>query len=153
MKFCSNCWILQAFFSLCKTDRKHSYLLLVMSIIWSFKKIISFFIWGCPGSLLLQAGFLQLRWVGAPLHCGAWFSLWWCLLLQSTGSRTWVSVVAACGLQSMGSMVVARGLSCCTAGGILLDQGSNPCPRHWQVDSQSLDYREVCIYELMHTDI
>ena len=33
------------------------------------------------------------------------------------------------------SVVVARGLSCSTACGIFLDQGSNPCPLHWQVDS------------------
>ena len=27
--------------------------------------------------------------------------------------------------------------------GILLDQGSNPCPLHWQADSQPLDLQEV----------
>ena len=35
----------------------------------------------------------------------------------------WASVVAACGL------------SCLTACIIFPDQGSNPCPLHWQVDS------------------
>ena len=45
------------------------------------------------------------------------------------------SVVVACRLQSAGSAVVARGLSCSTACGIFLDQGSNPCPLHWQADS------------------
>ena len=30
------------------------------------------------------------------------------------------------------------GLSCCTACGISLDQGSNPCLLHWQVDSYLL---------------
>ena len=33
------------------------------------------------------------------------------------------------------SVVVAHGLSCSAACGIFLDQGSNPCPLHWQVDS------------------
>ena len=33
------------------------------------------------------------------------------------------------------SVVVARGFSCPTAGGILPDQGSNPVPLHWQADS------------------
>ena len=31
--------------------------------------------------------------------------------------------------------VVALKLSCPVARGILLDQGWNPCPLHWQVDS------------------
>ena len=45
------------------------------------------------------------------------------------------SAVAAPGLQSAGSVLVARGLSCCTAREILLDQGSNLGLLHWQVDS------------------
>ena len=45
------------------------------------------------------------------------------LPLQSTGSRR------------AGSVVVAHGLSCSVACGIFPDQGSNPCPLHWQADS------------------
>ena len=48
------------------------------------------------------------------------------LLLRSTGSRR------------AGSVVVAHGPSCSKAWGILPDQGSNPCPLHWQADSQPL---------------
>ena len=48
------------------------------------------------------------------------------LLLWSTGSRR------------PGSVVVAHGLSCSTACGIFPDQGTNPCPLHWQADSQPL---------------
>ena len=33
---------------------------------------------------------------------------------------------------------MAHGLSCSTARGILPDQGLNPCPLHWQADSQPL---------------
>ena len=33
------------------------------------------------------------------------------------------------------SVVVAHGLSCSKACGIFPDQGPNPCPLHWQVDS------------------
>ena len=47
----------------------------------------------------------------------------WPLLLRSTGSRC------------AGSVVVAHGLSCSAACGIFPDQGSNPCPLHWQADS------------------
>ena len=74
---------------------------------------------------------------------GTGFSLWWLLLLRSTGSRhagfnscgTRASVVVHRGLQSAGSVVVAHGLSCSAACGIFPDQGSNPCPLHWQADS------------------
>ena len=48
------------------------------------------------------------------------------LLLRSTGSRR------------TGSVVVAHGPSCSAACGIFPDQGSNPCPLHWQADSQPL---------------
>ena len=33
---------------------------------------------------------------------------------------------------------MVHGLSCSAACGIIPDQGSNPCPLHWQVDSQPL---------------
>ena len=48
------------------------------------------------------------------------------LLLRSTGSRR------------AGSAIVAHGPSRPAARGILPDQGSNPCPLHWQADSQPL---------------
>ena len=51
------------------------------------------------------------------------------LLLRSTGSRR------------AGSVIVAHGPSCSAAGGILPDQGSNPCPLHWQADSQPLRHQ------------
>ena len=51
------------------------------------------------------------------------------LLLRSTGSRC------------AGSVVVAHGPSCSAACGILPDQGSNPCPLHWQADSQPLHHQ------------
>ena len=48
------------------------------------------------------------------------------VLLQSTGSRR------------AGSVVVAHGPSCSATCGIFPDQGSNPCPLHWQADSHPL---------------
>ena len=56
-------------------------------------------------------------------------SLLWPLLLRSTGSRR------------AGSVVVAHGPSCSTTCGIFPDQGSNPCPLHWQADSQPLRHQ------------
>ena len=70
------------------------------------------------------------------LRCGAWASHrsgFSCCGALTPG--VWASVVVAHGLQSAGSVVVAHGLSCSTACGILPDQGSNPCPPHWQADS------------------
>ena len=51
------------------------------------------------------------------------------LLLRSTGSRR------------TDSAIVAHGPSHFAACGIFPDQGSNPCPLHWQVDSQPLRHQ------------
>ena len=51
------------------------------------------------------------------------------LLLRSTGCRC------------AGSVIVAHGPSCSAACGISPDQGSNPCPLHWQADSQPLRHQ------------
>ena len=51
------------------------------------------------------------------------------LLLRSTGSR------------HAGTVIVAHGPSCSAACGIFPDQGSNPCPLHWQADSQPLRHQ------------
>ena len=59
----------------------------------------------------------------------AGLSLWRPLLLRSVGSR------------GAGSVVVAHGPSCSAACGIFPDQGSNPCPLHWQADSQPLRHQ------------
>ena len=143
------------------SSQQPSLTFLIIIIIIIFK--IYLFIFGCVRCPLLRVGSLQLRRAGATpcccaqaSHCGglshrgAW----------ALGARA--SAVVACGLQqlqhmgpaavarrlqSAGSVVVARGLqstgsaivvhrpSCSTAHGILLDQGSNPCPLYQQVDS------------------
>ena len=74
------------------------------------------FIFGCAGSLLLLRLFLVAE-------SGGYSSLWWLLLLQSTGSR------------QVGSVVAVHGFSCSAACGIFLTQGLRLCPLHWQVDS------------------
>ena len=63
------------------------------------------------------------------------------LLLRSAGSRR------------AGSVAVAHGSSCSAACGIFPDQGSNPCPLHWQADSQPLRHQgsplttfDICHY-------
>ena len=59
----------------------------------------------------------------------AGFSVLRPLLLRSTDSRR------------AGSVVVAHGPSRSAACGIFPDQGSNPCPLHWQADSQPLRHQ------------
>ena len=70
------------------------------------------------------------------------FSLLWLLLLQSMGSRLhrlqW--------LQLEGSVLWPTDLVALAACGIFLDQGSNPCPLHWQVESQPLDHQESPVW-------
>ena len=69
----------------------------------------------------------------AFFSCGKWGPLFIAvrrpLLLRSTGSRR------------AGSVVVAHGASCSVACGIFPDQGLNPCPLHWQADSQPLHHQ------------
>ena len=43
------------------------------------------------------------------------------------------------------SAVVVHGLSYLLACGIFLDQGSNLCPLHWQVDCEPLDHQESLV--------
>ena len=45
------------------------------------------------------------------------------------------------GFKRAGSLFVAHGPSCSAACGIFPDQGSNPCPLHWQADSQPLSHQ------------
>ena len=58
------------------------------------------------------------------------------LLLRSTGSRR------------AGSAIVAHGPSCSLACGIFPNQGSNPCPLHWQADSQPLCHQGSPVVQL-----
>ena len=65
-------------------------------------------------------------------HSSSWcagLSLSRPLLLRSTGSRR------------AGSVIVAHGPCCSAACGIFPDQGLNPCPLHWQADSQPLRHQ------------
>ena len=74
---------------------------------------------------------LLSSWRCSASHCP------WFLTLQSTGSR-------AGGLQRLwhtGSALVVHGLSHSATCGIFPDQGSNPCPLHWQVDSLPLSHQ------------
>ena len=120
-----------------KNAEPHLLPLIIILVNFSFGFVFFFnFIFGCVGSLLLCVGFLQLQRAEATLCCSVQASH--CGGFSCCGAQVLVvraSVVVARGFQSAGLVVVAHGPSCSTACGIFLDQGSNPCALHWQVDS------------------
>ena len=75
----------------------------------------------------------------------AGLSLSWPLVLRSAGSRCAGSAIVAHGPSCFAacgpSCSATCGPSCSAACGIFPDQGSNPCPLHWQADSQPLRHQ------------
>ena len=99
------------------------------SIWFKNKYTFFFFLWLCWVFVSVQGLSLVAASGG---HSSSWctgLSLSRPLLLRSTGSRR------------TGSVVVAHGPSCPAACGIFPDQGSNPCPLHWQAASQPLRHQ------------
>ena len=106
----------------------------------NFLKFLFYVSLSCAASLLLHWLSSGCCDGGLLFPCRAWashcsgFSCW---RAQALGRQT--SLVVAHGLWSTGSVVAPHGLCCSAACGIFLDQGSNPCNLHWQVDSSPLD--------------
>ena len=71
--------------------------------------------------------------------CWVFIAAWELSLVAARGAtsscRTQASYRGAQALGCAASVVVVPGLACFVACGIFLDQGSNLCPMHWQVDS------------------
>ena len=91
-------------------------------------------------------GFVSVRGLSLVLASGghsssrcAALSLSQPLLLRSTGSRC------------AGSVIAAHGPSRSAACGIFPDQGSNPCPLHWQADSQPLRHQGSPRYRIFES--
>ena len=102
-----------------------------LGLLTFLKKLINLFIYFWLCWVFVSVRGLSLV-VASGGHSSSWcvgLSLSRPLLLQSTGSRR------------TGSVVVAHGPSCSAACGIFPDQGSNPCPLHWQADSQPLRHQ------------
>ena len=96
--------------------------------------------------MLLQMALFHSLWLSnIPLYICIFFflTLLIYLFLAAWGLRCSVRAshcggFSCCGARALGtwaSVVVAHGLSCSAACGIFPDQGSNPCPLHWQEDS------------------
>ena len=127
-----------------KRENRRGHLCLALSVtgnrdllnLFIFLKIhfIYLFIWLCWVFVSVRGLSLVATSGGHSSSQCAGLSLSRPLLLQSTGSRR------------TGSVVVAHGPSCSAACGIFPDQGSNPCPLHWQVDTQPLCHQGSPIY-------
>ena len=89
----------------------------------SFEIIIYYFL----AELGLRCCVTKLPKVGAASSCGA-----------RARHRGGFSCFGASAPGRVGSVAVVHRLSWPAACGIFLDQGSNPCPLHWQVDSSTL---------------
>ena len=95
-----------------------------------FKNFCLLFIFGCAGSLLLQARFLLLWWVGVTLHfsAGASHCSGFSCRTQVLGAQA--SVVAARRLRSCGSWAPEWGvfISCCAPAQLLHGMWNLPGP-------------------------
>ena len=81
-------------------------------------------------SVLVFIAARKLALVGATLHCSTRAS--------HCGG---FSCCRAWALRRATSVVVVQGHCCSATRRIFLDQGSNLCPLHWQVDSYPLDHQ------------
>ena len=96
---------------------------------WVLNIFLFIYLWLCWVFVSVRGLSLVVASGGHSSPRGAGLSLSRPLLLRSTGSRR------------AGSAIVAHGPSRSAARGILPDQGSNPCPLHWQADSQPLRHQ------------
>ena len=109
-----------------------------------------YFLFGCSGSLLLL---YRLSLVAARGGCSLAAVHGLLVQLASLVAEDRLlglqaSAVVFPRLQSTGSTVVLRRLSCSMACGIFLDQGLNPCLLHWQMHSLPLSHQASSIHFL-----
>ena len=114
------------FFFFFKDFQRNSYWFFVFCF---FKFYLFIYLWLCWVFVSVRGLSLVAASGGHSSSRCAGLSLSWPLLLRSTSSRR------------SGSAIVAHGPSCSAACGIFPDQGSNPCPLHWQADSQPLRHQ------------
>ena len=103
-----------------------------------FLKFIFIYLWLCWVFVSVRGLSLVVAIGGHSSSRCTGLSLSWPLLLRSTGSRR------------AGSVIAAHGPSCSAAYGIFPDQGTNPCPLHWQADSQPLRHQGSPLFFLMN---
>ena len=102
---------------------------LFIYLFFNFIYLFIYYLWLCWVFVSVRGLSLVVASGGHSSSRCAGLSLSRPLLLRSTGSRR------------AGSAIVAHGPSRSAAYGIFPDQGSNPCPLHWQADSQPLRHQ------------
>ena len=108
---------------------QHIFCFVLLFCFFFFSAYLFIYFWLCWVFVSVRGLSLVVASGGHPSSRCTGLSLSLPLLLRSTGSRR------------AGSVVVAHGPGCSVACGILPDQGSNPCPLHWQADSQPLHHQ------------
>ena len=106
--------------------------------------MLMFFIHGPHACLFNNFIYLLLTVLGLPCCAGFLVAVrGGCSLVAVPGILTAVASLAT-ELRLQGppaSVVAAHRLSCPSTCEIFPDRGSNPCPLHWQADSQPLDHK------------
>ena len=128
MYFCQDLWTTCLVLLICENYLPYNHLAIFLNI------YLFIYLWLCWVFLSVRGLSLVAASGGHSSSPCAGLSLSRPLLLRSTGSRC------------AGSVVVAHGPRCSMACGIFPDQGSNPCPLHWQADSQPLRHQGSPIY-------
>ena len=114
----------------------HSLLLLLLSC-WVFVVACKLFLAVAAGAALPSQASRCRAWAlgcEGSSSCSTWAQYSW---LEDPKMCT-TPVVEAQGHSSVSSVAVVHRPSCSMACGIFTDQGSNPCPLHWQVYSYLL---------------
>ena len=119
--------------------RRCSFFFFLIISTFNYYLFIYLFIWLCWVFVSVRGLPLAAASGGHSSSQCAGLSLLWPLLLQSTGSRR------------AGSVVVAHRPSCSAACGIFPAQGLNPCPLHWQADSQPFCHQGSSCISLLTT--
>ena len=97
-----------------------------------------FFLFGCAGSSLLQAGFLQLQQWGSSLLAAHRLLLVAALLAAEGGLQgAWAAVVVA--------LVLSSPAAC----GLFLGQGQSPCPLCGQEESRLLHHQGCPVFKFL----
>ena len=115
--------------------------------VWNIFFSCFLLIFGCAESLsLCRLFFTRCKWGCSLVAVHGLIIVVASLVAEYGLCSARASVVSACELSSWSSQAsehrlsMAHGLSCSTACGILLDQGSNPCLLHWQMNSLPLSH-------------
>ena len=121
---------------------ENSYFFLNLLILFTYFWLCWVFAAACGLSLVVVSrGYSSLRCAG--------FSMWWLLLLQSTGSRrtgfsscgTWAQQLWLTGSRAQAQQLWHTGLVALQHAGSSQTRARTCVPPHWQVDSQSLHHQ------------